>query len=119
MYACEFVVNVRFTTNGMCVKNNTHVPRTSRNRMSTTWDLYCCLVPQCEAVRTCCSALLITTKWCFDQDVKVVPGTTFTKRICNGCGSLQKRGDVCWNLSVGVALKVWFSYAQYMKMTRD
>ena len=25
----------------------------------------------------------------------------------------------CSNLSVGVALKVWFSYGQYMKMTRD
>jgi len=58
----------------MWVKKNTHVARTSRNKMSTTRDLYCCLVPQYEALRTCCSALPITTKWCFDQDVKVVPG---------------------------------------------
>jgi len=31
---------VRFATNGMYVKNNTHiyVSQTSRNRMSTTWD---------------------------------------------------------------------------------
>jgi len=49
------VVNVRFTTNGMCVKNNTRVARISRNKMSTTWDHYCCLVPQCEALRSCCS----------------------------------------------------------------
>jgi len=35
----SIVVNVRFTTKGMCVKNNTHVSRTSRNKMSTTWDL--------------------------------------------------------------------------------
>jgi len=42
----------------------------------------------------CCSAIPITTKWYFDQDVKVVPGTTFTKITCNRCGSLQKRGDV-------------------------
>ena len=30
------VVNLQFTTNGMCVKNNTHVARTIRNKMSTT-----------------------------------------------------------------------------------
>jgi len=53
-----------------------------------------CLVRQWETLRTCCSAFPIATKWCFDQDVKVVPGTTFTKRTCNRCGSLQKRGDV-------------------------
>jgi len=29
-----------------------------------------------------------------DQDVKVVPGTIFTIKACNRCGSLQKRGDV-------------------------
>ena len=113
------VVNVRFTTNGMCVKNNTHVARTSRNRMSTTWDLYCCLVPQCEGLHTFCSAFLITTKCCVDQDVKVVPGTTFTKRTCNSCGSLQKREDVVATPRLGVALNVWFSHGQYMKMTRD
>jgi len=35
-------LNVRFTTNGMCAKNNTHiyVARTSNNRVSTTCDLY-------------------------------------------------------------------------------
>jgi len=70
----SFVVNVRFTMKGMCVKNTTHVSRTSRNKMSTTWDLYCCLLPQYEALRTCWSAFPITTTWCFDQDVKVVPG---------------------------------------------
>ena len=95
------VVNVRFTTNGMCMKNNTHVARTSRKKMSTTWDLYCCLVPQCEALRTCCSTFPITTKWCFDHDVKVLPGATLTKRMWDGCGSLQK--------SVDVALKVQFT----------
>jgi len=54
------VVNVRFTTNGMCMKNNSHVTWTSRNKMNTTWDFYC-LLPQCEALRTCCSAFSITT----------------------------------------------------------
>jgi len=68
----SFVVNVWYTTNGMCVNNNTHVAQRSRNKMSTTWDLYCCLVPQCEALRTCCSAFPITKsnaltrmwRWC-------------------------------------------------------
>ena len=32
------VVNVRFATNGMCVKNM-HVAQSSRNKMSTAWDL--------------------------------------------------------------------------------
>jgi len=88
------VVNVCFTTNRMCMKNNTHVAQTNRNKMSTTWDLYCCLVPQREALHTCWSAFPITTKWYLDQDVKVVPGTTFTKRTCNWCGSLRNRGYV-------------------------
>jgi len=80
--------------NGMCMINNTHLARTSRNKIITRWDLHCCLVQQWEAFRTCCSTLPITTKWCFDQDLKVVPGATFRKRTCNRCGSLQKRGDV-------------------------
>jgi len=90
----SIVLNVRFTTNRMCVMNNTRVARTSRNKISTTWDLYSWLVPQCEGLRTCCSAFPITTKWCFDQHVKLVPGTTFTKRTCNRCCLLKKRGDV-------------------------
>jgi len=32
---------------------------------------------------------------------------------------IAKRKQCCWNLSVGVALKVWFSHVQYMKRTRD
>jgi len=86
------VLNVRFTTNGMCVMNNTRLPRTRRNKISTTWDLYGCLVPQCASLRTCCSAFPIKTKWYFDQDVKLVPGTTFTKGTWNRCGLLKKRG---------------------------
>jgi len=36
----------------MCAKNSTHiqVARTSNNRVR---DLYCCLLPQCEALRAC------------------------------------------------------------------
>jgi len=95
-HSVSVVLNVRFVTNGMYVKNNTHIyeSQTSRNRMSTAWDLYCCLLPQCEALHACRLGFPITAKWCLDQDVTVVPGATFTKRMCNGCGSLQKGGDV-------------------------
>jgi len=64
--------NPRFITNGMCAKNNTHMymARTSTNRVISSSDLYCCLLPQCEA---------LCAKWCCDQIVKVVPGGTITK----------------------------------------
>ena len=68
--------------------------QTSRNRMSTTRDLYCYVLPQCEALHTCRLGFPITIKWCFDQDMKVVSGATFTKRMCDSCGSQQKGGDV-------------------------
>ena len=48
----------------MWVKNNTHlyVERTSNNRVIMACDLYRCLLPQCEALHTCCSGFPITTK---------------------------------------------------------
>jgi len=54
---------VWFTTNGKCVKNNTimYVARTSNNRVISSGDLYCCLLPWCKALRTCCSEFLIAT----------------------------------------------------------
>ena len=95
-HSVSVVLNVGFATNRMYVKNNTHIylSQTSRNRMSTTWDLYCCLLPQCEALHPCHLGFPITTKWCFDHDVKVVPGATFTKRMCDRCSSQQKGEDV-------------------------
>ena len=41
---------VRFTTNGMCVTNNTimYVARTSNNRVISSGDLCCCLLSRCE-----------------------------------------------------------------------
>jgi len=47
-----FALNSRFTTNGMCAKNNTliYVARTSNNRVIAACDLYCCLLPQCGAL---------------------------------------------------------------------
>jgi len=78
-----------------CTRRTTpiYVSETSRNRMRMTLDLYC-LLAQCEALHTCRLGFPITTKWCFDQDVKVVPGATSTKRMCSRCSSQQKGGDI-------------------------
>ena len=99
---------MQFTTNGMCMMNNTHVTRKSRNKMITSWDLHCCLVQQWEALRTYCSAFPITAKWCFHQDVKVVPGATFTKRTCNVCGSFQERRNVVGSFQLPLHWKCGF-----------
>ena len=34
------------------------------NRMISSGKLYCCLLPQCEALRTCRSGFPIAAKWC-------------------------------------------------------
>jgi len=51
----------------------------------------------------------------------VVPGTTFTKRMCNRCESLQKWGDVVATSQLALHWKCGFRMpiAQYMKMTGD
>ena len=86
--------------------NNIHVAWTSRNKMSTTRNLYCCLVPQREALRTYCSAFPITTKWCFDQDVKVLPGTEF--QWCTGSGFWSPvRADI-WIFWIWIGLDILF-----------
>jgi len=46
------------------VKNNTHVhvARKSNNRVILSGDPYCCLLPQCEGLRTCRSGFPIATQ---------------------------------------------------------
>jgi len=46
----------------------------------------------------------IVTKWCFDQDVKVVLCETFTKNV-----RFVENRRCCCNLSAGVALNVRFT----------
>ena len=55
---------VWFTTNGMCVKNNTIicVVRASNSTRDCEHDLYCCLLPRCEALRACRSGFPIATQ---------------------------------------------------------
>ena len=54
---------VWFTTNWMCAKNNTilYVARASNSKRDCEHDLYCCLMPRCEALRTCRSGFPIAT----------------------------------------------------------
>ena len=100
LYCCNLsigvVSNLQFTTNRMCMKNNTHiyVAQTRNNREIAVHDLYCYLLPQCEALCTWRSGFLIATKWCCDQDVMVMPGADFTKRMCDWCSLLYKWGIV-------------------------
>jgi len=42
-------------------QHHIYVARTSNNRVIAAHDLYCCLLPQCEALRTCLSGFLIAT----------------------------------------------------------
>jgi len=70
------------------------VARTSNNRVISSGELYCCLLPQCEALRTCRSGFPFVTKWCCDQDVKVVPSEAFPKSTCDRRSSLKKGGDI-------------------------
>jgi len=69
-YCCNLSVgvalNVRFTTNGMCAKNNTHtyVARTSIIEWSRRAISYCCLLPQCEALCNCRLGFPIATVYC-------------------------------------------------------
>jgi len=69
-------------------KTHTHVAWTSNNRVISSCYLYCCLLPQCEALRTCRSGFPVATKWRYDQDVEVVRSSAFTQRTCDRCGSL-------------------------------
>jgi len=50
----DIALKVWFITNGICAKSNTqiYVTRTSNNRVISLRDLYCCLLPQCEALCT-------------------------------------------------------------------
>jgi len=40
-----------------------YVARTKNNRVNSLGDLYCCLLPRCEALRTCRSEFPIATLW--------------------------------------------------------
>ena len=94
----SIVLNVRFTTNGMCVMNNTRVARTNKIKLARRGIF---IVPWYHSAKVCALAALpfqsqqsgaLNHNKVVHQHVKMVPGTTFTKRTCNRCGLLKKRG---------------------------
>ena len=56
-------LTVWFTMNGMCAKNKNVYAWCEQAvvREIATHDLYCCLLPRCKALRTCCSGFPIAT----------------------------------------------------------
>ena len=97
--------------------NKTRVARTNRNKINTTWDPYSCL---CYSVKAYALAALpfqsqqsgaLTSMWRWCQ-IQPSQNERAIDAVC------WKNEECCCNLSVGVALKVWFSHAQHMKMTR-
>jgi len=72
---------VRFATNGMCVKNNTiiYVARASNSKRECEQDLYCCLLPRCEALRTCPSGFPIAALYKFAYVQYMLP---FLRTVC-------------------------------------
>jgi len=93
----------------MCAKNNTriYVARTSNNRVIMACDLYCCLLPQCEALRTCRLGFRSQQKWCCDQEGRA-RSSLHKKNVRSGRFVVKRRGCCCY-LSVGVALNVRFT----------
>jgi len=73
------VLKVWFTINEMWMKNNTYCMYIWHKRAEREWAR-CLSSVACfhSALRTCRSNFPVTTKWCRDQDVKVVPSATFT-----------------------------------------
>ena len=63
---------VWFILNGICVKNNTiiYAARASNSKRDCEHDLCCCLLPWCEALRTCRLGFPIATKCCMLKRIK-------------------------------------------------
>jgi len=74
-------LKVRFTTKGMYAKTNTqiYVTRTSNNRVISSGYLYCCLLPQCEALHICCSSFPIATQEMYETYFLVFRIPQYTK----------------------------------------
>jgi len=81
-------LNVWFTTNGMYAKNNTTYMW--REQATIEWLRRMIYIVACRhSAKLCAYAARfpIATKWCCDQDVKVVLCETFAERTCDRCGS--------------------------------
>ena len=82
--------------------------RTSNNRVIVACDPYCCLLPQCEALHTCCSGFRITTKMVLWPGCEDHARCRLYKKNMGSVQSVVKRRGYCCNLSAGIALNVRF-----------
>jgi len=105
----DVALNVRFTTTGMCMKNNTHilvyVARTSNSRVISSGDLYyCLLLPQCETLCTCCSGFpMVLCPGCEDH----ARCSLHKKNVLSVWFVVKRR--CCCNLLVDIVLNVRFT----------
>ena len=58
-------------------QHHMYVAQTSNNRVIGMHDLYCCLLPQCEALRTCRLGFHIATQWSLIGQIKLPQIATY------------------------------------------
>ena len=114
IYCCNLsggvALIVWFITNGMCVKNNTimYVARTSNNRVISSGDLYSCLLPRCEALRTCRSGFPIA-----------IVSTDTTWRNTHACDVKHHFGDVYEILPNSTHPQLHFTVLGFLKLASE
>jgi len=89
-------------------QHHIYVARTSNNRVIAVHDLYCCLLPQYEALCTCCSSFSSRNKMVLWPGCEGCALWSLQKNVRSVRFIVKKRGCCC-NHSVGVALHVWFT----------
>ena len=72
-------------------------------------ELYCCLLPQCEALRTCRSGFSNRNKMVLWLGCGGCAVWSLHKKNMRSVRFVVKRRGCCCNLSGGVALIVWFT----------
>jgi len=71
-------------------------------------DIYCCLLPQCEALHTCCSGFSDCNKMVLCPGCEVRATCNLHKKNVQLVWFIVNRRGCCFNLSVGIALNVRF-----------
>jgi len=75
--------------------------RTSNNKVISSGDLYCCLLAQCDGLRTCRSGFSIATKWWCEGCARF---SLHTKNVRSVQFVVKRRGCCC-NHSAGIGLE--------------
>ena len=86
-----------------------YMARTSNNRVIAAHDLYCCLLSQCEALRTCRSGFSNRNKMVLWPGYEGRARFSLHKKNMWSVRFVVKRRWCCCNLSGGIALNVWFT----------